>query len=515
MSNQISRYKYPNLWGRRCNGAWCASTDPMPMSLRLTDQSGRQNHGVLTDMTPDTDWVTSNGKQSLTFSGSKVVNFGIIPASRYVTASTFSVSLWINPVFKLGILQNIFGCRDAGGYSWTLRLNGLQIGLLTNGSSNFSASVAVIGEWQHICLLYDAGSINLLQNGKSIATASGHSLSATRNLYMGNIGGGGQAFSGLIDDARVFDGLISNSEISLLKTRKGIAYETNNTRLTRFVTSSSVVTGSVSGSLPLTGSSVGIVLVKASTSGSISLTGSSTANIRVQGTGSGSLALSGSVSGTVSIQGTASGSLPLTGSASGITNNGRTGSAEGSLALSGSSTGKIAINATGSGNLSLSGNATGSVLIRGSASGVISISGTAVIGEPYTVYVSPIDLEFIQMAEELFADFVPEPNATYKYINADNAANPATPWDVTFGTSIDYPVKLIVYPSEIEGRRFSKYREGTEVPTGAIKVLMKKESFEPKQKDFVELRGKLYKVTSIDPIAPLYQSICHILTLGV
>lgn len=131
------------------------------------------------------------------------------------------------------------------------------------------------------------------------------------------------------------------------------------------------------------------------------------------------------------------------------------------------------------------------------------------------VYQSPIDLEFIQMAEKMFAEFVPQPNANYKYINADSAANSATPWDVTFGTSINYPVKLIVYPSEIEGRRFSKYREGTEVPTGAIKVLMKKESFEPKQKDFVELRGKLYKVTSIDPIAPLYQSICHILTLGV
>ncbi|MBZ4252049.1 ribosomal protein S7, partial [Streptococcus pneumoniae] len=77
---------------------------------------------------------------------------------------------------------------------------------------------------------------------------------------------------------------------------------------------------------------------------------------------------------------------------------------------------------------------------------------------------------------------------------------------------VDYQVKLIVYPSEIEGRRTSKYRDGTEVPTGAIKVLMKKDLFEPKQKDFVELRGKLYKVLTIDPIAPLYQSICHILT---
>lgn len=513
MSNKISRYKYPNLWGRRCNGAWCASTDPMPRSLILTDQSGRQNHGVLTAMTPDTDWVTSNGKQSLTFSGSKVVDFGIIPASRYVTASTFSVSIWLNPTSS-GVLQNIFGCRDAGGFSWTLRLNGLQIGLLTTGSSTYSGNVAVFGEWQHICLLYNAGSFNLLQNGVSVASASGHSLSSPRNLYMGNIGGGGQAFLGLIDDARICDGLFSNSEISLLKTRKGIAYETNNTRLTRFVTSSLIVSGSVSGSLPLTGSSVGIVLVKASASSSVSLTGSSTANIRVQCTASGSLALSGSASGAFSIQGTASGSIPLTGSASGITNNGRTGSAEGSISLSGSSTGNVVINATGSGNLSLSGNISGSVLIRGSASGNISISGTAVIGSP-TVYVSPIDLEFIQMAEELFADFVPKPNATYKYINVDNAANPATPWDVTFGTSVDYQVKLIVYPSEIEGRRTSKYRDGTEVPTGAIKVLMKKESFEPKQKDFVELRGKLYKVLTIDPIAPLYESICHILTLGL
>ncbi|MGL6009193.1 MAG: hypothetical protein ACRC1D_07040 [Culicoidibacterales bacterium] len=126
-----------------------------------------------------------------------------------------------------------------------------------------------------------------------------------------------------------------------------------------------------------------------------------------------------------------------------------------------------------------------------------------------------LENEFIQMANELFEEFIPVSNAIYKSIAADTPSNNLTPWDVTFGTATDYNVKIVSVPSEIESRRYSQYRPGMEIPMGAVKVLMRNEGFEPKIKDFIKQNDKLWKVQSIDKVSPFGNDILYILTIGI
>ena len=70
-------------------------------------------------------------------------------------------------------------------------------------------------------------------------------------------------------------------------------------------------------------------------------------------------------------------------------------------------------------------------------------------------------------------------------------------------------------PSEIENRRYSKYRADLEVPTGAIKVLMQDEGLTVKIRDLIEFKGKLWKINTIDKIGPMGTDILNVLTLGL
>ena len=221
-----SELVYPDLW-TPCDFACCPSVD-FSLGTTLTDFSPFRKTGTLSG-----DWTVSNGKKALTFgsASTKVVDFGQAVPAKYSTSSTFSVSVWLSPV-PSGVIQNIVGCRDNITYGWTLRQNSGQIGILTTGgtSSTYSGSVLAFGVWQHVCLQYNIGAIQIFLNGVSVASATGHTITASPNLYIGNIGvTGSQNCSGLIDDIRITPKLLTPSEISILKLRRGIAYETKRT----------------------------------------------------------------------------------------------------------------------------------------------------------------------------------------------------------------------------------------------------------------------------------------------
>jgi hypothetical protein len=128
---------------------------------------------------------------------------------------------------------------------------------------------------------------------------------------------------------------------------------------------------------------------------------------------------------------------------------------------------------------------------------------------------SPLELEFIQLAKELFEEFIPVPNAIYKFKNLDIIADNSKPWEVSSGSIYSQSVRILYIPSEIENRRYSKYRADLEVPTGAIKVLMQDEGLTVKIRDLIEFKGKLWKINTIDKIGPMGTDILNVLTLGL
>lgn len=143
-------------------------------------------------------------------------------------------------------------------------------------------------------------------------------------------------------------------------------------------------TGSASGTLPLGGLATGTVRIVGLSSGSLSLTGAAVGTVRIAGLAGGSFSLTGSATGAASVRAVAAGGLPLSGSGVAIIR--IAGVASGSLSFTGSATGAASTVIIGSatGILPLAGSAVASVMIGGSANGSISLMGSATAGARIT-----------------------------------------------------------------------------------------------------------------------------------
>lgn len=95
----------------------------------------------------------------------------------------------------------------------------------------------------------------------------------------------------------------------------------------------------------------------------------------VSGGASGTLDLTGSATGTVLVSGTAAGTLDLTGQAAGTVR--VAGQAAGTLPLSGAAAGQVRVQGQASGVLPIGGAADGQIVIRGQAAGVLDLTGAA------------------------------------------------------------------------------------------------------------------------------------------
>lgn len=370
---------FPELWNG-CVIALCPSVDRSRSSL-VTDFSPGRNHASTGPTTQAPTWSLSRGNAVLDFAFT-LNQYVSIPV-RETFQSEVSVAMWINP--------RTAGASTAGRL---ISLSGLNIRLLSsgviqsssdNGGTNVSSTGTIsFNNWNHIAvvrtILPSSISLQFFINGILAGTGTPASITNINENTLGNVNNGFAYTRGadaLINDVRVYTRGLYGPEIRNLATRQGIAYEVRR-RFRRIAPSvSGGINGSASGSLPLTGSATGTVLVQGSGSGDLPLTGSSTGTVLVQGVASGSLSLTGSSTGTVLIRGTASGDLPLTGTATGSAIVGVVGIAVGELPLSGSSTGTVSIRATAAGDLPLTGSATGAVLIRGSASGDLPLTGSA------------------------------------------------------------------------------------------------------------------------------------------
>jgi len=224
--------KYPNLW-RGCVGAWCPSED-RSRSNRLTDFSGYNNHGVLTNMDPATDWVPSGGKMALDFDG--VNDQLVFPA--FNLSNNLTWCIWVHKTSATAN-HHIFGQGD-----------GLTTGmyLQTNGSSQFVVYVTQVSisggllesnKWTAVSVTKTGSSISLYVNGTIRATGTASPTDSTTPLAVGYVRfNSGNFYSGSssnVDDFRVYNRALSPSEIRTLSLRRGIAYETERPRRTRSV----------------------------------------------------------------------------------------------------------------------------------------------------------------------------------------------------------------------------------------------------------------------------------------
>jgi hypothetical protein len=219
------RLRYPDLW-RGCVGAWAPCLGPT--GLRLQDNTGRGNHGTLTNMDPATDWVPSNGKIALDFDGTD--DQVSIPANT-PAMTEISISLWVNVRTMINsTAPRLLTRNDVSSFAVLCVQSAITLEFYVNGVTlgTTVASIVNLG-WNHIGATYSSGvSKKLYLNSVLVASATQTATIAATALpiVLGNRASGGRPLNGQLDDVRIYNRALSPSEIALLATRRGIAYET-------------------------------------------------------------------------------------------------------------------------------------------------------------------------------------------------------------------------------------------------------------------------------------------------
>ena len=212
---------HPELWvGCRFAAAPCLG----PTGLDTKDWSGFGNHGTLTNMDTGSDWVLSGGRYALDFDGSNDYVNVPNPAALDFGTGDFTVSLW---AFMRSTTTGIIFSRNYFSSFEILSTGGYFQGYVSNVASDTSATFT-LNTWTHVSLRRANGVGRMTVNGNNnrptfSATAS---VSNGSDVHIGKRPGlAGFSPNAIMDDFRVYNRSISDSENILLSRRRGIAYE--------------------------------------------------------------------------------------------------------------------------------------------------------------------------------------------------------------------------------------------------------------------------------------------------
>ena len=260
--------KYPSLWDG-CVAAWAPSLGAT--GGRLFDHSAYGNHGTLTDMDAASDWVVSGGKGALDFDGSD--DRIIIPNRESLNPKAITLSIWAyDSTSSEGSYRGLIMKRDGGESNIAAYAFDRQKSGETNGNAECRFYFNTAGTWniwrsdnlnhakniwEHLCVVYSAGSAPVFYRNGIVASAVATLGSGSPDLPSNNTtlllgtyttySGDDRPWSGLLDDARVYNRALSAKEIRTLALRRGIAFERASRKLS--VSSAAAPTGSLSSTL--------------------------------------------------------------------------------------------------------------------------------------------------------------------------------------------------------------------------------------------------------------------------
>ena len=185
------------------------------------DSSGNGNEGTLEG---NPTWVGGPFGNALAFANQRVT----IKASTTLTADLFqgpfTFTVWINPKRTGNTWQQIFRAwRTAGNSNDTLFINndgrlswrGLVNAAWAGGMCETAAGVVPADQWTHAAVTGDKTNFRIYINGVLTQTSNWQKTDGSNaNYYLGgDPGTAGESYSGMIDEARVYDEVLTVEKI--------------------------------------------------------------------------------------------------------------------------------------------------------------------------------------------------------------------------------------------------------------------------------------------------------------
>jgi len=145
--------------------------------------------------------------------------------SAYNVSVPFSVSVWFNPTnTNRGSLFSSYNSTGVTAYGVNLYIQGGAISAAYNNIQNVGGSSAIsVGTWYHaVITINSSNGLTLFINGSQVGSTITQTPSIN-GLMIGNVqdGGGSYAFSGYLDDYRIYNRVLSGGEISAIYAGTG------------------------------------------------------------------------------------------------------------------------------------------------------------------------------------------------------------------------------------------------------------------------------------------------------
>lgn len=217
---------YPELW-RGCVGAFAPCLGPTGLTLR--DWSGFCNHGTLTN---GPTFSPSSGQYALNLDGTDDY---AAATSGSVRPANITVASWIYVTSaagtgKSGGVAYSFATATPSGDDWMLsEFNGYL--RVSSGGTYYNGTSGTLtrSTWMHAAMTRASGATpKCYLNGVVISLSGGISLGGgwTAGTAIGRwYAYAGYCLQGAVDDIRIYDRVLTEKQIKLLASRRGIAYE--------------------------------------------------------------------------------------------------------------------------------------------------------------------------------------------------------------------------------------------------------------------------------------------------
>jgi len=135
------------------------------------------------------------------------------------TANNYSLSVWAYMDTGIASGDTVWWLNSTGSINlpmyYAAAQDSFKLEWSGEGTGNIVGS-AVTGEaWHHICVVNDSGTFSLYIDGSSVGTGTTETANSANSFSIGNLGGG-NFWSGLIDDLAIWQSSLSSSNVTAL-----------------------------------------------------------------------------------------------------------------------------------------------------------------------------------------------------------------------------------------------------------------------------------------------------------